>query len=779
MSSALQKKALRDLRRRLPQIAAIGVTVMLGVLLFVASFDSFRNVQASYDRTYARTHFADWTVTGGDPDAIAAAVRNAAGVEGVATRTQADQPMRIGDTKLVGRVVGVPPGNEINHIDLVAGQLPDLPHPDQVVVERHTADTFGLAPGQRVQVFDGTAWHDMTISGVAESPEYLWPARNRQDVLGDPHAFAVLFAPESVAQTLSRRTTPNLTLVEMTSTATQSERDWVAHQLRTAGAVDIEDRGDQPSNASLRQNFNGFRAMAIGFPAMFLSAAAIAEYVLITRLIHTERPVIGTLLALGAQRGRVVRHYVWYGAVVAAVAALAGVLVGGAATSAYTNAYAAILGLPDTVIEHRIPTAVIGFVLGLAAGVVGGLAPAIAAARTAPAEAMRGDVVHPIRMGPLARRSARWTVVPVAVRMALRSLTRSRRRTAATMIGGVLALVLILASAGMLTSVRAMLGIEFGWVQRQDASVLVVRGANDVAAQLQSLPGVAVVEPATIARVTVGGNGRTYATSLTGLEPATVMHGFRTPDGTARTLPADGVLAGVALADELGVRVGDNVTVIPATGSVREVRLAGLVDEPLGTTLYATNATAQSITNAGADGYLIRFDNDADRDRVRAAATGLTGVVAYTDAHAVENQIERFLVIFWAFAGTTLVLGTLLAFTVIYVTMTVNLAEREGELATLRATGAPVGRLTATVAIENLAATLLAVPVGLAAGVGAGWLFLRSFNNDLFNLHLSVGPVVLILATIAVAAAAALSQLPAARLIKRIDVARVVRDRSQ
>src|SRR5246127_884608 len=100
MSSALQKKALRDLRRRLPQIAAIGVTVMLGVLLFIASYDSFRNVQASYDRTYARTHFADWTVTGGDPDAIGAAVRNAGGGEVVAPRTQADQPMRVGDTKL-------------------------------------------------------------------------------------------------------------------------------------------------------------------------------------------------------------------------------------------------------------------------------------------------------------------------------------------------------------------------------------------------------------------------------------------------------------------------------------------------------------------------------------------------------------------------------------------------------------------------------------------------------------------------------------------------------
>jgi len=470
---------------------------------------------------------------------------------------------------------------------------------------------------------------------------------------------------------------------------------------------------------------------------------------------------------------------VWHGAAVAAVAAVLGVLVGAAATSAYTKAYTSLLGLPDTVIEHRISTAVIGLTLGLVAGVIGGLAPSIGAVRTAPAEAMRGDDVHPIRIGPLTRLSARWTMLPVAVRMALRSLTRSRRRTAATMVAGVLGLVLILASTVMLTSVRAMLDVEFRSVQRQDATVLVAPGTNNVAAQLESLPGVTVVEPATVARVSLTANGRTYPTSLTGLEPATVMHGFRAPGGTERTLPADGVLAGVALADKLGVRVGDNMTVIPAVGPAREIHLAGLLDEPLGTAVYATNVTATSITNAGANGYLLRFDHNVDRDRVRAAATSLPGVVAYADKHAVENQLNRFLIIFWVFAGAMLVLGALLAFTVIYVTMTVNLAERTGELATLRATGAPARRLTAALAFENLAATLLALPIGLAAGVGAGWLFLRSYNNDLFNLHLSIGPTALILASAAITAAAVFSQLPAARLIKRIDVARVVRDRAQ
>jgi putative ABC transport system permease protein len=778
MIRTLHKKAFRDLRRRLPQAAAIGATVMLGVLLFIASYDSFRNVQASYDRTYVRTHFADLTVTGGEPDTFAVAVRNSPGVRRVVTRTQADRPMMVDGTKLVGRVVGLPsPNGGINDIDLIEGRLPALDN--QVLVERHTANTFALTPGQRVQVFDGGQWRELTISGIARSPEYLWPARNRQDILGDPHAFAVLFADEPLARSLSALTTPNQTLIEMADGATPLDRNLVVGMLHSAGAVDIEDRGDQPSDGALRENFNGFSVMAIGFPLMFLSAAAIAGYVLITRLVYTERPVIGTLLALGAHRGAVVRHYVWHGTLIGAVAGVAGVLAGWAATSAYTTLYASLLGLPDTVIEHRIPTAIIGLVLGLATGLVAGLAPAIGAARTEPARAMRGDDLYPIRIGLFTRLSARWALLPVAARMALRSLTRSRRRTAATMVGAILALVLILASAGMLTSVRAMLDIQFSRVQRQDATVLTASTANHVGAQLRSIPGVAVVEPATIARVTVAANEHTYATSLTGLEPATVMHGFRTQDSRGQALPADGVLAGVALVNKLGVRVGDDITVMPAAGPARRIRLAGLVDEPLGTALYATSSVAQSITNAGPDGYLLRFDHGTDRNRVRAAATGLAGVVAYTDAHAVQHQIESYLVIFWAFAGSALVLGALLAFTVIYVTMTVNLAERTGELATLRAAGVPVRRLTAVVAIENIAAILLAVPIGLAAGIAAGWLFLRSYNNDLFNLHFSVGPLVLILATVAVVVTAAVSQFPAARLIERIDVAKVVRERAQ
>ncbi|MFI1920225.1 ABC transporter permease [Nocardia sp. NPDC020380] len=777
----LVKKILRDLRRRTAQVAAIAITVCLGVLLFVAGYDSFRNLESSYQQTYARLHFADFTATGGVSARIAAEVRGAPGVARVAVRTQADTPLSIGGAKLIGRVAGLIGGgpSAVNEISLAAGRLPDAAHPDAVVVEHHAAQTFGLHIGSGMRIFDGTAWHEVTVSGIAWSPEYLWPARSRQEVLGDPHGFAVIFAPQNQVERLAGRAGADQTLVEMNSAATASERDQVVRLLRGAGAIDVQSQADQPSNAALHEDLAGFSELSVAFPALFLVAAAIAEYVLITRLVLTERPIIGTMLAMGARRRLVIGHYVGYGVGMAGLGTVLGVLGGFLATSAVTSAYTRAIGIPDTVVDHRVSTTTVAVLLGVLTGVVAGLVPAVAAARTAPAAAMRGDGLRPAHAGRWPRLSAsRWRM-PVVARMTLRSLSRGRRRTLATMTGTVLALVLILASVGMLTSMRSALHIQFGDVEREDATVIVSAPSNELAAQLRSISGVRAVEPTSLTPVTLSAGSRSYSTTLTGLLPDTTMHGFRTPGGGSGRLPETGVLTGAAVARELGVSVGDTVTVTTIFGVPRPERLAGLLDEPLGAFAYATETTATGIDGAGLHGYLLRFAPGSDRNALRAKVTGLPGVLAYDDTRAVQDQIDRFLGLFWAFIGAMLVFGAVLAFTVIYVTMTVSLAERTTELATLRAAGVPILRLTAALAAENLTATLAAVPFGLIAGYLAAWALLRSFTSDMFTFGLSFGVAAPVLAVLAVLAAAALSQLPAARSVERIDIARVVRERAQ
>ena len=56
---ATTRKTLRDLRRQAAQVAAVLVTIMLGVGLFIASAGAFRNLSGSYGLTYDRLHFAD------------------------------------------------------------------------------------------------------------------------------------------------------------------------------------------------------------------------------------------------------------------------------------------------------------------------------------------------------------------------------------------------------------------------------------------------------------------------------------------------------------------------------------------------------------------------------------------------------------------------------------------------------------------------------------------------------------------------------------------------
>ena len=776
LNRIMLRKIVRDLRRRPAQSAAIAVIVMLGVLLFIASYDSFRNLTDSYNRTYDRLDFADLSAPGGDPDMLATAVRDATGVEHVSTRTVGDQPLNIDGTKLIGRVVGLT--DAVNSVDIISGRAPDSGAAAEVAMEKHAAEAFDLNPGDHVEVYDGSGWRTVVMTGVALSPEYLWPARSRQDILPDSRSFAVLFAPPGLAAELVGQPEPNQLLVRMASAATQADRDRVVSLLRSHGALDVQTREEQPSNAALHEDLNGFSELAVSFPALFLTAAAIAEYVVVTRVVHAERRIMGAMLAMGARPATVVRHYLGYGAAVTTVGAVLGVALGAAATSLVTGFYTSAIGVPDTVVSHHAGTAVIGFVLGLATGLIAVLAPAIGAARVAPAVAMRGERVVATPIGRLTRLTARWRL-PAVVQLALRSLTRARGRTVATMVGVVLALILVLASVGMVSSMRAMLDIQFGDVQREDASVLVAPGSGGVDAGIRALPGVSAIEPSTTSQVTVSADGNTYPTSLTGFVPGTSMHGFRGADGGYLPLPEDGVLAGAALADRLDVEVGANLVVIPAGGSPHEVRLAGLLDEPLGTALYATNSTVAAATGNPVDAYLLRFTSDADRDALRAEITALPGVLAYTDTHALESTVNRYLGLFWAFIGVMLSLGAVLAFVVIYVTMTVNMSERSTELATLRAAGVSTPRLTGMLALENLAATALAIPFGLAAGAVAAWAFLQSFNSDLFNMQLSLGWSTLALAALALLAAAALSQLPAMRMVQAVDIARVVRERGQ
>lgn len=772
---ASTRKSIRDLRRQRGQVIGVGITIMLGVAMYVLSAGAYLNLDASYHYSYERMGFATLIGTGGNPADVAKAALDA-GADQAITRTQLDRPMQIGDTKLLGRVVSFPDDGtaDVDNVDVVEGAgLTGAAN--EVLVEIHSADAFDLSPGDELDVFTTAGWQTATVAGVVKSPEYLWPARSRQDIFPDPQSFAVAFVPDSTFDAWYGPDTANEALVLMPPDATTGATDAVSAAMTDAGASDVVGWEDQPSHATLQEDLDGFRMMSWAFPALFLIAAGVASYVLLARRILQERPIIGTLMAAGARPGRVLWHYLSQGIAVGLVAAVVGVAVGALGAGAATEGYTGILGIPDTVVEMHWELAAGGLAFGVLVGVLGALAPAISAARTKPAEAMR-PAAPAKGPTPWSRLVARMTWLPVTTRMALRDVGRSKRRTFATALGSVLALVLVLASVGMMTSMVAALDRQFGEIDTADAQVAVMPGTP--ASTLEAVDGVARIERVIAGQVTVEHDGESYTTTLTGYEPDTELHAFTDSAGNAVPLPPDGVLASYGLTSAIDVAVGDTVT-LSASGGDTDVELTGFVVDTIGSAMYSTVDTARSILpDAGADTYLVSFDDGAERAQIRSDMTHLDGVIAYTDNGSIREVLNQYMALFWAFIVLMIALGAVLALTVMYVTMAVNIVERTGELATLRASGVELRKVAGVIATENLVATALGLPFGVGLGIVAARQLLAMYSDDLFQFVLVWPWWLPWLVALGVLASSALSVLPAMRAVRRIDVATVVRERA-
>ena len=783
--STLTVKALRDIRRQRSQFAAIALVVLLGVALYAASYDAFRGLQASYREAYTDLHFADLTVSGGATDRIAQVARRD-GASDVQARTVADLPMQVGDTKFIGRVVGLPADQQpsVDRVKPTSGSYLSPASPDGVLVEQHMADTFHLSAGDRVVVTGDHGPTSVQALGVAASPEYFWPAPDRQNLLPPPKSFGVLFVPEPLAERLTGIARPNQAAIYYPGgnpDAALTGRLTAAADA--AGATDVLTRSDQPSNSALQEDVNGFRTLAILFPLLFLTAAALAVSVLMRRLVTAQRPIIGMLRACGYSRGQIVRHYLLFGLAAGIAGAVLGAIGGVLLAGVVTHAYVKELLIPVTVVKVSPVTIAFGILFGLAATLLASALPARRAAQTPPAEAMRRFAPAGGGHRSLAERMVPpLGALPVRWLMVIRSIGRNRLRTLSTALGVVLALCLILVSWGMIDTTQLLVDRQFNEVQRQDAEVYFEPGVTATTLkQVRGVSGVASAEPGADLPVTLHSGDRLYQTELDGFQRDTQMHGFIPSGGGPTELPSSGALAGKALQGKLGVGTGSEVTAALPGGKSATLRLDGFVNEPLGTYVYATlDQVRAAVGPSLGEGNvaLVRYQPGVNRDQMRNRLSSLPGAVAFSDTRALYDAANSYLGLFYAFVGIMLIFGGTMAFTLLFNAMTTNIAERVVEVATLRAAGARHRTLARMITAENVLMTLIGIGPGLLVGYELARLFMGQFSNDQFDFDLQIRASTFILSALAILVVALLSQLPGLRAVRRLDVAEVVRERA-
>src|SRR5680860_596949 len=183
--------------------------------------------------------------------------------------------------------------------------------------------------GDNLEAMTPAGRQELTVGGVVASTEYLWPARSRQDFLTSPDDFGVVFVSESVLDKLhSPAVTPQVTVRFTSSADNDALEGEIAATAQRLGALDTFTREEQPSNALLQEDVQGFGELSLMFPLLFLGAAGMATYILLTRMVYAQRMQIGLLLANGFRRRSAFLHYLSFGLAASLAGAIPGMLAG-------------------------------------------------------------------------------------------------------------------------------------------------------------------------------------------------------------------------------------------------------------------------------------------------------------------------------------------------------------------------------------------------------------------------------------------------------------------
>jgi putative ABC transport system permease protein len=785
--SSLNRKLLRDLLAMKTQALAIAMVVAAGVTMFVMYLSVFSSLQETRRVYYDRHRFADvFASLKRAPLRVATDIARLPGVSAMEARVVANVTLDLEQLEepASGRLISIPTDRrpQVNDLFLRRGRWIEPGRPDEVLASEGFVLAHGLNPGDTVPAIINGRLRRLTIVGVALSPEYIYTIRPGELVPDekrfgifwmDRQALGAAFDMEGgfndVVLSLARGITPDETIAQLD------------RMLEPYGGLGAIPRALQLSHWTVENELAQLQSFGLIIPLIFLMVAAFILNVALTRALALQRPQIAALKALGYSNVALGWHYLKW----ALLIGLAGVAIGVGAGSWLGNL---LIGLYNQFFRFPVllfsvpPGVVVGAaVLTLSAAGAGAFTAVRRAVRVPPAEAMRPE--PPARF----RRSILETprisqYLGAAGRMVLRNISRHPFRAAASIFGIGFAVAILMVGFVFADAMEKLIETQFWVAERQDVTVTFVEPRSEAARHaLARLPGVLAVEPQRTVAARVRAGHRERYLAITGVPPNPRFKRIVDRDGRAIRMPPSGVVFSKVLADVLGVRAGDEVTIEVLEGArpVRDVRITGLVDDVLGVAVYMDKQALHRMMREDevVSGALLLVDTaqsatlSEELKRVPAVAgAGFKRAVvqSFRDTMAANMNLS---------IAINLIFASVIAFGVVYNAARVSLSERSRELASLRVLGFTRAEISLILLGELALVTLAALPVGAVLGYGMAAAIVQTVQSEVYRFPLYVSRHAIAWAFLGIIGAALVSALIVRRRLDTLDLVAVLKIR--
>jgi putative ABC transport system permease protein len=786
--NTMRLKLLREILGAKTRFVAITLVVTIGVMIFIASSMSYRNLQTSYEQTYKELRFADFTIKAEKiPPYIVDRVSKVPGVTMVTPRVRKDVSFTMpGGKKIVGRVYGLPYQRPIvDDLLMKKGNYFAKGDRQVAIAESHFTQFYNIKPGAVLEYNNQGVSVPVKVVGVASNPEYIVLAGEKGDFspMMSASTMAVLWMPMADAQSMAQLPGQYNQLLLLTDPARNQDKiiAQVEDIMKYTGIQEVVSKANHQGNKMLQMDIQGLKSFALFFPLLFLGIACFSIYILLSRLVYTQRPFIGVMRAMGYSRKQILSHYLSFAMIIGVLGGLAGLILGYALSAAITSIYASTIGIPIVKIATYWSVLFEGLVLSLAFCAFAGLLPAARSARLDPSKAMRGDTLEQIFRPPLMEKIfPPFKKLPLFLKVPIRNMYRNRRRTVFTVLGLIFSVMIVLVFLGVLNTSNDALNRGFK-LNNKFSMVAIFLGGRDLALlnKIQRIDGVTAVEGATGYNCKVAWGDTSTDTVFMGLSPATNMKMFFTADKKQVYITDGHVLMNRWFQSKEHLKTGDMVTISTSLDREKKFTIGAFIDEPMGNIIYIPRSDAQDLLAHGtvSRGSFYVKVKPGSEVQVTRQLEKLPGMASIIDLKEIKREVDHYMNLMYIIVYVMLVFALLMAFTLTFNTITINILEREREIATMRTIGTESWKISAMTTLENVIFGLLAIVPGILLGIAVGRYALSLQQTEYFQLSLVVFGSSYVLVSAGIILILLICQVPSLRYVKSVDLATATKER--
>ena len=778
---------MRDLWRIKGQALAIGLVVAMGVLMLVMMSGLVNSLDETKAAYYERYRMADvFAPVKRAPNHLLKELANIPGVaviEGrVNGRALIDLPSS--DIPFQAQVVSLPDFHEsrLNEIYLTQGRRIDGNKNDEIILLHSFAVAHGLQTGATIAVTMNGTRRNLRIVGIARAPEFLYTSAPGELISDDSRFGVIWMSSTALAAAYDMKGSFNEVLLKLARNASLPRvLDAVDLILEPYGGIGAYGLVDHGSSRIIDDEINSLRATSKAVPPIFLAVATFLLYIVISRMVESEREQIGLIKAFGYSDFEVGLHYFKLVVVIASGGALAGCLFGIAAGSALADMYLEYFKFPFLIFRLDPASFVIGILVSVGSASAGGLFVLRRVFVFTPAESMRPPVSPDYqRVGNIGKIFN--SVLDQPSRMVLRRFTRQPGRMMGAIIGIATGMALSVAMIGIMSGFDKMIDLSFNVIDRSDVTV----SFNEVLSEkaifdLKNIRGVIEVEPVHIVPVIFRNGLFNYRGSINGIVDSPRLNRAVNEDFSTIQMRKGGIILSQALANKLSVQAGDILTVEVREGSrsVLQIPVTGIAKTELGAPAYMDLQDLNRILNAPhtVSAIYLRIDmaQSAAIYRILKKMPTVAGVSLKSDARAaLQKQMDTGA---GAMRYIMAAIAAIITFGIVYNAARIAYAERARDLASLRVIGFTHGE-TAFVLLGELAiVTLLALPIGAVMGYFLSFAVAKGFSTDLYQISPTVSTESYGVAIIAVLFAAIASGWLVQRDIKNAKIITALKTR--